>query len=276
MESVANNARGSFEDFPEEDSDWTADRWKALLCHLVDSGFATWTEVCSLVLGHLNPSQVGTSIASKASFQRHFEKGKTWRAVRQWHFLQSGVCDDCGTRLELQADHIVPKEIVGEVGQEFSEEGFDDRSELLGAVESRLSEKLAASKYENEADNELLLAISEDLCDAILEGEIEDEKALREIADHLENMTLRCRRCNVIRRPSHRHGGETFLTTEAALMWILLVKRPDTYEEFEEECRSYGMTMANIRFQEAWAMARWLERNGDYLIDETSNFGPES
>ena len=193
----------------------------------------------------------------------------------QWHFLQAGVCVDCGTRLELQADHIIPKEIVGEVGRECSEEGFDDRSELLGAVESRLTEKLAASNYENEVDNELLLAISEGLCDAILEGEIEDEKAFREIADHLENMTLRCRRCNVIRRPSHQQGGKTFLTAEAALMWILLVKKPDTYEKYQKKCRSYGMTMANVRFQEAWAMARWLERIGDYNIDESSKFGPE-
>jgi hypothetical protein len=32
------------------------------------------------------------------------------------------------------------------------------------------------------------------------------------------------------------------------------------------------MTMANIRFQEAWAMAKWLERIGEYKIDENSQY----
>ena len=35
-------------------------------------------------------------------------------------------------------------------------------------------------------------------------------------ADYIENMTLRCRRCNVIRRPSHEFGGLTFLTATRA------------------------------------------------------------
>lgn len=163
-------------------------------------------EIAALALGHLNPSQVGTSIATKKSFQRHYPPRKCWQAVRQWHFEQSGRCADCGTRLELQADHIAPKEELGEE------------------------------------------------------------------ADRLDNMTLRCRRCNVIRRPSHKHGGKTYLTAETALMWILLVRRPSTYQEFERMCRDYGMTMANIRFQEAWAMARWLARDGHYNISPESKF----
>lgn len=156
------------------------------------------------MLGHLNPSQVGTSIASKETFQAHFPPRKIMRAVIQWHFKQSGKCARCGTRLELQADHIVSREKKG-----------DD-------------------------------------------------------ADRLQNMTLRCRRCNVIRRPSHKQGGKTFLTAEAALMWILFVTRPRTYQEFERLCRDYGMTMASIRFQEAWAMAHWLQREGRYSISKDS------
>ena len=85
-------------------------------------------------------------------------------------------------------------------------------------------------------------------------------------------MLLRCRRCNVVRRPSHTQGGLTFLTAEAALMWILLIKRPRTYQEFEGMCRDYGMTMANIRFQEAWAMAHWLR--GGRLVHDRSLFQP--
>lgn len=196
----------TFADYPALDKDWDATNWFGLLEWLVDSGLVDWEEVGALVLGHLNPSQVGTSIATKETFQQRFPPRKTWEKVRQWHFDQLGKCVDCGTRLELQADHVIPREELGEA------------------------------------------------------------------ADTLPNMTLRCRRCNVIRRPSHKQGGQTYLTAEAALMWILLVRRPKTYQEFERMCREYGMTMANIRFQESWAMARWLAREGLYEIDPSSQF----
>ncbi len=166
----------------------------------------SFKELASLILGNLNPSQVGTSVASKKTFQSHYPKRKCWEAVRQWHFDQTGKCADCGTRLDLQADHIIPKEV------------------------------------------------------------------LHEAADTLDNLTLRCRRCNVIRRPSHKLGGKTYLTTEAALMWILFTKRPSTYQEYERLCRSYGLTMASVRFEEAWAMAKWLQREGKYYISEESKY----
>lgn len=186
------------------DKEWEESDWRHLIDYFVNEGLVTNRELASLMLGHLNPSQVGTSIASKKTFQRHFPPRKTWQAVRAWYYERSGKCIDCGTRLELQADHIIPREELG-----------DD-------------------------------------------------------ADKLENMTLRCRRCNVIRRPSHTKGGLTFLTAEAALMWLLFTKRPKTYQEYEKLCREYGLTMANIRFQEAWAMARWLEKEGLYEIDKES------
>lgn len=195
-----------FEHFNEDDANWTQDNWKQLIEWFIESGLLTYKEIGALVLGHLNPSQVGTSIATKKTFQAHFPKRQTWKAVRQWHFDQLGKCADCGTRLELQADHIATRQEHGDA------------------------------------------------------------------ADRLDNMTLRCRRCNVIRRPSHKHGGKTHLTAEAALMAILFVKRPTTYQEYERLCRSYGLTMANIRFQEAWAMARWLNRDGSYEIDPDSKY----
>lgn len=196
----------TFKTFPEADKDWTEDQWRYMLEYLVGTGIVKYEEIAALVLGHLNPSQVGTSVASKKTFQALFAKKKCWEAVRNWHFDQTGRCADCGTRLELQADHIVPKEQIGDK------------------------------------------------------------------ADTLENLTLRCRRCNVIRRPSHKHGGETFLTTEAALMWILFTQKPRTYQEYENLCRSYGLTMANIRIEEAWAMAKWLQREGKYTIAEDSKY----
>ena len=269
---MTNKHASLFDGFPEQDSNWSEDQWKDLLEQLVATKFASWREICSLVLGHLNPSQVGTSIASKQPFQKHFPKGKTWGAVRQWHFDQPGVCNDCGTRLELQADHIIPKEIVGKIGKEIADKGINDHSELMEVVAERLTEELKSNGYDNVFDD-LQRAIKDDLVTAILAEEL-DQPMFDEIADRLDNMLLRCRRCNVIRRPSHKHGGETFLTAEAALMWILVVKKPQTYQEFAKECRSYGMTMANIRFEEAWAMAMWLERDGGYCIDPGSRFKP--
>ena len=100
--------------FPEADRDWTDEQWKDMIEYLVDTGMVKYREIASLVLGHLNPSQVGTSVASNKSFQAHYPKGKCWAAVRQWHFNQKGKCADCGTRLELQADHIIPKEELGD------------------------------------------------------------------------------------------------------------------------------------------------------------------
>lgn len=196
----------TFSSFPESDREWTEEQWKYMIDYLVEEGLVKYSELASLVLGHLNPSQVGTSVASNKSFQAHYPPRKCWQAVRQWHFDQTGKCADCGTRLELQADHITPKEELGDA------------------------------------------------------------------ANTLDNLTLRCRRCNVIKRPSHKHGGETFLTAEAALMWILFTKRPDTYQKFMDLCREYGLTMASVRFEESWAMAKWLEREGTYTISQNSKY----
>lgn len=183
--------------FGLHDSTWTADQWFDLLRTLVESGVVSWKDVTALVLGHLNPSQVGTSLASSEGFKRRYGKGNTMRIVMEWVYAQNGKCADCGSRLELQADHI------------------KGREEFVDKLD----------------------------------------------ADYIENMMLRCRRCNVIRRPSHEFGGLTFLTAEAALMWILLVIRPRTFKDYVRLCRLYGMTMSDIRMEEAWAMAHWLARD---------------
>jgi hypothetical protein len=197
---------GPFEESPEDSRDWTEEDWGLLLEWLIATGLVTAGEIAALVIGHLNPSQVGTSIASKKTFQANYPPRRTMQAVYAWHNAQVGRCVDCGTRLELQADHVQTRQDYGDA------------------------------------------------------------------ADRLENMTLRCRRCNVIRRPSHLQGGVTHLTAESALMWLLFTKRPRTYQEFEWLCRAYGLTMANVRFHEAWAMAHWLSREGLYEIDPESTF----
>ena len=57
-------------------------------------------------------------------------------------------------------------------------------------------------------------------------------------------------------------------------MWLLLTKRPRSYEAYADLCRTYGLTMASIRFEEAWAMARWLNRLGLYEIDPGTKHAP--
>lgn len=179
------------------DADWSDDEWREILEFLVSRAMVTWEDVAALTLGHLNPPQVGTQMASSEGFQQHYGKGSTMEAVLGWLYDQPGRCTDCGTRLELQHDHIRPKEA-----------------------------------FENPQD-----------------------------ADVLENITLRCRRCNVVRRKSHVFGGQTHLTAESALMWILFTYRPRSLHDYVHLCRLYGMTMASIRMQEGWAMAEWLEED---------------
>jgi hypothetical protein len=187
------------------DEAWSEAEWRKLLERLVSDGIVSWKDVATLTLGHMNPSQVGTSLASSSGFKRRYGKGKVMPLVISWFYARDGRCVDCGTRLELQADHVNPRQ-----------------------------------NYQDPLD-----------------------------ADFIQNMTLRCRRHNVIRRASHELGGKTHLTAEAALMWILFNLRPRTLPDFVRMCRLYGMTMADVRMQEGWAMAHWLNKLGDaqYALD---------
>jgi hypothetical protein len=188
-----------------QDSTWTEEQWLEILQKLVTSKMVTWREISALTLGHLNPSQVGTSLASSEGFKLRYGKGNTMQVVLKWFYEQEGICVDCKTRLELQADHVKPRE-----------------------------------KFKNPLE-----------------------------ADYIENMILRCRRCNVVKRESHALGGLTFLTTEAALMWLLLNFKPRTLNDFILMGRLYGLTMADVRLQEGWAMANWLGKDADlkYELD---------
>lgn len=195
--------------FGLSDSEWAESAWHNLVETLVGEQIVSWKDVATFLLGQLNPSQVGTSIASSDGFKKKYGKGKVLRKTIEWFYEQAGRCVDCGSRLDLQVDHIQPKE------------SFADPLD----------------------------------------------------ADYFENLELRCRRCNVIRRPSHQLGGRTHLTAEAGLMWILFVLRPKSLRDFMQMCRLYGMTMADIRMQEAWAMAQWLARSTetDYRIANPEN-----
>src|SRR5438067_523728 len=97
------------------DREWPEERWRDLLVDLVGRGLVTWQHITALVLGHLNPPQVGTSLASNARVQAFYMKGRTWQAVKKWFYEQAGACTDCGTLLELQAHHVIPREQKGKL-----------------------------------------------------------------------------------------------------------------------------------------------------------------
>lgn len=83
--------------------------WSALLRLLVNDGIVTEKEIAEVVLGALNPPQVGTSLASKAVYQQQYPPRKTWIAVKGWFYGLGGRCFDCGTMLNLEVDHVVPR-----------------------------------------------------------------------------------------------------------------------------------------------------------------------
>lgn len=187
--------------------DWSDEQWKGFVEDVVGTGVVDWKEVALAICGELNPPQVGTAIASNASFQRHFPPRGTMRSVMEWFYAQDGKCAVCGTRLFLEADHIKSK-------QEYREEGLPETD-----------------------------------------------------ADRLDNLQLLCKRCNVVKRSSHVLGGLSFGPAQAVLMWILLAEKPRTKEAFSRLCRAHGLTMATVRFDEAWAFAVWLSKEGKYEID---------
>jgi hypothetical protein len=86
-------------------------------------------------------------------------------------------------------------------------------------------------------------------------------------ANALSNFQLLTKRENVIKRGSHRLGGLSFAQASAVLMYVLLRYKPKNIKSYSEMCRNHGLTMANIRFQEAWALAEWLSREGLYEVD---------
>ncbi|WP_158155373.1 hypothetical protein [Vibrio alginolyticus] len=86
-------------------------------------------------------------------------------------------------------------------------------------------------------------------------------------ANTLENFQLLTKRENVIKRGSHKLGGLSFAQASAVLVYILLRFKPKTITEYSELCRNHGLTMASIRFQEAWALAEWLAKEGLYTIE---------
>ena len=87
-------------------------------------------------------------------------------------------------------------------------------------------------------------------------------------ANTLSNFQLLTKRENVIKRGSHKLGGLSFAQASAVLVYILLRYRPTTLASYSKICRNYGLTMASIRFQEAWALAIWLAKDGLYEIEK--------
>jgi len=98
-----------------------------------------------------------------------------------------------------------------------------------------------------------------------------DEKAMAKalkLADELANFQLLSKRQNVIKRGSHKLGGLSFAPAAAVMPYLILRFTPKTYQEFYKMCRHHGLTMADIRIKEGWALAWWLHKAGLYEISE--------
>ena len=61
----SNIIKSPFSTFPVKDKDWKEKHWAKLIQWFIDIEMLTYRELASLMLGHLNPSQVGTSLIEK-------------------------------------------------------------------------------------------------------------------------------------------------------------------------------------------------------------------
>lgn len=85
-------------------------------------------------------------------------------------------------------------------------------------------------------------------------------------ADRLENLRFLCRRCNQSRH--WEKGNVLDLGTAAAVMYLLFTQEPKTVKELEKMGRQVGLTQSNQRFEETWAFAMYLHREGLIEVDE--------
>jgi hypothetical protein len=258
--------------FRYKDENWTDEDWRLFLEHLINKRLFSWKNVATLTIGQINPPQVGTSLASAEGFKQRYGKGNTMSAVMEWFYTKGSQCIDCGSWFELQADHIIPKEIICDTGLQLSNAVDQSPTNQRYTLKEAIRTELNRNRDQNKISERLIDTFADEIVQILSESITETElsKRLAYVADHLDNMGMRCRRCNVIRRPSHQFGGNTHLTAESALMWILFSFKPRTFHDYVLMCRLYGMTMADIRMQEGWAMAHWLQRadDGRYEMDD--------
>ena len=62
------------EGFGLYDSTWSDEQWHELVICIVENNMASWRDLAALILGHLNPSQVGTNLASSEGFSSPLTK----------------------------------------------------------------------------------------------------------------------------------------------------------------------------------------------------------
>ncbi len=95
---------------------------------------------------------------------------------------------------------------------------------------------------------------------------IVERDILGDEADRLENLRFLCRRCNQSRH--WENGNILDLGTAAAVMYLLFTQKPKTVKELEKMGRQVGLTQSNQRFEETWAFAMYLHREGLLEVDE--------
>lgn len=87
------------------DEKWTEQDWQSFIAKLVNDKIVSWKEVATVVLGELNPPQVGTSLASNKLLQSYYPKRQAWQNVKKWLYMQPKGCCECGSLLRLEAEH---------------------------------------------------------------------------------------------------------------------------------------------------------------------------
>lgn len=92
-------------------------------------------------------------------------------------------------------------------------------------------------------------------------------------ADYLENLRFLCRRCNQARH--WEKGNILAWGTAAAVQYLLHTESPSTVKELEELGKELGLTQSNQRYEEAWALAVFLSRQGQYDLSEIHPTLPE-
>lgn len=104
------NNRKEFEHCPNHLEQWDRNHHMALIEFAIDMGYTTGEEASRAVLESISPPYCLTNVMGRAggALRKRYGKGKVFGVLKEWYYKQDGKCAQCGTRLHLSLDHIVP------------------------------------------------------------------------------------------------------------------------------------------------------------------------